>query len=142
MSVRSGQVNRIGGSGECAVDRTGTPQVDRRRAVTFESTSGVESRKGIEMEPVNRRRFLKSAGVAAGTAAVIGAPGMARAAAEGQTEVVDTPGALAREPVVVYVRDAARGEVTVMHGTRATTYRDRGLVRRLLKAARVTGSEQ
>jgi hypothetical protein len=94
------------------------------------------------MEPVNRRRFLKSAGVAAGTAAVIGAPGLARAATEGGSEVVDAPGALGKEPVVVYVRDAARGEVTVMHGTKATTYRDRGLVKRLLKAARVTGSEQ
>jgi phosphodiesterase/alkaline phosphatase D-like protein len=93
------------------------------------------------MEPVNRRRFLKSAGVAAGTAAVIGAPGIARAATEGQAELVDAPGSLAKEPVVVYVRDAARGEVTVMHGTKATTYRDRGLVRRLLKAARVTGSD-
>jgi hypothetical protein len=43
-----------------------------------------------------------------------------------------------KEPVVVYVRDAARGEVTVMHGEKATTYRDRGLVRQLLKAARAT----
>ena len=93
------------------------------------------------MEPVDRRRFLKSAGVAAGAAAVVGAPGLARAATEGGAEVVDAPGGLAKKPVVVYVRDAARGEVTVMHGEQATTYRDRGLVRRLLKAARVTESD-
>ncbi len=93
------------------------------------------------MERVNRRRFLKSAGAAAGVAAVIGGPGLARAATDGQAEVVDVPGAVGKEPVVVYVRDATRGEVTVLHGTRATTYRDRGLVKRLLKAARVTGSE-
>ena len=68
------------------------------------------------MEPVDRRRFLKSAGVVAGTAAVVGAPGLARAATEGGAEVVDSPGAVEKEPVVVYVRDAARGEVTVMHG--------------------------
>jgi hypothetical protein len=41
----------------------------------------------------------------------------------------------------VYVRDAARGEITVMHGTKATTYRDRGLVRRILKAARVSTND-
>ena len=40
--------------------------------------------------------------------------------------------------MLVYVRDAARGEVTVLHGTREMTYRDRALVRRLLKAARAT----
>ncbi len=90
------------------------------------------------MEPVNRRRFLKSAGVAAGTAAVIGAPGLARAATDETPEIVHAPGAVAKEPVLVYVRDASRGEVTVLHGTTATTYRDRGLARRLLKAARVT----
>jgi hypothetical protein len=90
------------------------------------------------MEPVDRRRFLKSAGVVAGTAAVVGAPGLARAATEGGAEVVDSPGAVEKEPVVVYVRDAARGEVTVMHGEKATTYRDRGLVRQLLKAAGAT----
>ena len=40
-----------------------------------------------------------------------------------------------REPVIAYVRDARRGEVTVMSGTRETTYRDPALVKRLLKAA-------
>ena len=42
------------------------------------------------------------------------------------------------EPILVYVRDAARGEVTVMHGTKETTIRDRVLVRRLLRAAQMT----
>ena len=40
------------------------------------------------------------------------------------------------EPIVAYVRDAARGEVTVSSGTVEHTYRDRALVRRLLRAAR------
>jgi hypothetical protein len=40
-----------------------------------------------------------------------------------------------REPVIAYVRDAARGEVTVLSGTTETTYRDRALVQRLLDAA-------
>jgi hypothetical protein len=36
---------------------------------------------------------------------------------------------------VAYVRDAGRGEVTVVSGTREITYRDRALARRLMKAA-------
>ena len=41
-----------------------------------------------------------------------------------------------RETVMAYVRDAARGEVTVLSGTRETTYRDPALAKRLLDAAR------
>jgi hypothetical protein len=91
------------------------------------------------MDSVDRRQFLKSAGLTGGAIAVLGAPGIAQAAGEHPAEVVHAPGALAREPVVVYVRDAGRGEVTVVHGTRETTYRDRGLVRRLQKAAGMAG---
>jgi hypothetical protein len=36
---------------------------------------------------------------------------------------------------MAYVRDAARGEVTFLAGTRETTYRDPELVRRLLRGA-------
>jgi hypothetical protein len=36
---------------------------------------------------------------------------------------------------MAYVRDAERGEVTVLAGTSETTYRDRGLVKKLLAAA-------
>lgn len=92
------------------------------------------------MQKLSRGRFLKSAGVAAGAAAVAGGPGLARAAAEPEAEVVAAPGVIAKQPVVAFIRDARRGEVTVMHGTRETTYRDRGLVRRLLKAARAGSS--
>jgi hypothetical protein len=42
--------------------------------------------------------------------------------------------------VTAYIRDAAKGEVTVMSGTRETTYRDRALVDRLLAAAEPHGS--
>jgi hypothetical protein len=91
------------------------------------------------MESVNRRRFLARAGAASGAAAFIGIPGLTKSEiAEHPIEEVATPGPVSREPVVVYVRDAARGEVTVLHGTQSMTYRDRALVRRLLKAARVT----
>ena len=87
------------------------------------------------MQRVDRRRFLASAGATGGAIALMGAPALARAADEHQAEHVASPGPLAKEPVVVYVRDARRGEVTVVHGTRETTYRDRALVRRLHKAA-------
>jgi hypothetical protein len=40
------------------------------------------------------------------------------------------------ETVMAYVRDAAKGEVTVLSGTRETTYRDPYLTRRLIDAAR------
>ena len=39
------------------------------------------------------------------------------------------------EPVMAYIRDAKRGEVTVMSGTGETTYRDKSLVKRLMDAA-------
>ena len=39
------------------------------------------------------------------------------------------------EPLVAYVRDVERGEVTVVSGTHETTYRDKALVKRLVKAA-------
>jgi len=51
--------------------------------------------------------------------------------------VVTAPsGPAPREPVTAYVRNADRGEVTVMSGTRETTYRDPVLAKRLLDAAR------
>ena len=40
-----------------------------------------------------------------------------------------------RETVMAFVRDAARGEVTVLSGTREVTYRDPALAKRMLDAA-------
>jgi hypothetical protein len=94
--------------------------------------------KGREMERQDRRRFLTRAGAATGAAAFIGVPGLSHTLGEHPAELVETPGAVSDEPVVVYIRDAGRGEVTVLHGSRETTYKDRALVRRLLKAARAT----
>ena len=92
------------------------------------------------MERVNRQRFLKRAGAATGAAAFVGVPGIGKAVTDESepAKVVAKPGPVTKEPVLVYVRDAARGEVTVLHGTREMTYRDRALVRRLLKAAKAT----
>jgi hypothetical protein len=89
------------------------------------------------MDKVNRGRFLK-AGTATGAAAFIGLPGLPKSLTEEHAQPVETPGRVMDEPILVYVRDAERGEVTVMHGTKEATIRDRVLVRRLLKAAQTT----
>jgi anaerobic selenocysteine-containing dehydrogenase len=89
------------------------------------------------MERLSRRSFMKIAGGAAGAAALAAAPPIARAAVGEEDAVPTHPTAdVPEEPVVAYVRDAARGEVTVSAGTVEHTYRDRALVRRLLRAAR------
>jgi hypothetical protein len=90
------------------------------------------------MEKQDRKRFLTRAGAATGAAAFVGVPGLSGVVGEKPAEHVEAPGAVMDEPVVVYVRDAKRGEVTVLHGSRESTYRDHALVRRLLKAAQAT----
>jgi hypothetical protein len=43
------------------------------------------------------------------------------------------------DPIVAYVHDAARGEVTIVSGNGERTYRDMALVTRLLAAAKSQG---
>ncbi len=86
------------------------------------------------MESLSRRKLLGSAGAVAGTAAIAVAPSAAAAAFD-RGEVTDPSGPPPEEAVIAYVRDAKRGEVTVMSGTGEVTYRDPALVKRLLKAA-------
>jgi hypothetical protein len=87
------------------------------------------------MSKLTRRSFLKTAGVATGTALVSASPIAAAATPEHPAELVANPSALPHEPLVAVVRDAGASEVTVMHGTREVTYRDPMLVKRLLKHA-------
>ncbi len=88
------------------------------------------------MERLSRRSFMKIAGAATGAAAIAAAPPIARAAVgEEGAQHVDPSTGVPEEPVVAYVRDAQRGEVTVTSGTAEHTYRDRALVRRLMRAA-------
>lgn len=83
---------------------------------------------------VTRLSFIKtSAGVAAG-AAVVGVPAVLRPG-ETATAVAKPSSPAPGEPVMAYVHDARRNEVTVMSGTQEKTYRDPALVKRLLKAA-------
>ena len=85
---------------------------------------------------ITRLSFIKTAtGVAAGMgAAAIGVPGarlLPRADRKRPFRPIrSTP--TPQEPVIAYVRDAERGEVTVVSGTTETTYRDPALVKRLL----------
>jgi hypothetical protein len=93
--------------------------------------------------PFNRRSFIKaSASVAAGAAAVAAPAAIAadRVSGTAPPKVIQPSSGLPKEPVTAYIRDAAKGEVTVMSGTRETTYRDRALVDRLLAAAEPHGS--
>jgi len=92
------------------------------------------------MERLSRRSFVKIAGAATGAAALAAAPPIARAAVgeEGAQPTHPTTG-VPDEPVVAYVRNAERGEVTVTSGTAEHTYRDRALVQRLMRAARTKG---
>jgi hypothetical protein len=87
------------------------------------------------MKTFSRRSFLKTAGVATGAAAVSASPALAATIEQPVVETAPS-GALPHEPVVAIVRDAGRGEVTVLSGTTEKTYRDRVLARRLLEAAR------
>ena len=97
-----------------------------------------------EDEGTSRRQFLAGAGAAAGAAMIVAAPKVASvldtpgggAATEAKPVVTKPSGAVPREPVTAYVRSEARGEVTVMAGTRETTYRDPALVKRLLDASK------
>lgn len=96
-------------------------------------------------EGTSRRAFLQgSAGAAAGAAVILATPKVASVALDGKGSsavaarkgVVTKPsGPAPHEPVTAFVRDADRGEVTVMSGKHETTYRDPVLVKRLLDAA-------
>jgi hypothetical protein len=98
------------------------------------------------IEGSSRRVFLQSsAGAVTGAAIILAAPKVASLARDGSGSslpaepkplLTKPSGPAPREPVTAYVRDAERGEVTVMSGTRETTYIDPVLVKRLQAAAR------
>lgn len=92
----------------------------------------------------SRRTFLQSSGGLAGAVAVSVMTPAAVIALESTASAADAPvvpvahgsGSLTHEPVMAYVSDPERGEVTVLSGTQETTFHDPVLARRLLKAAR------
>ena len=117
--------------------RTGTPI----SAPVLAAASGASAIDGT-----SRRAFLQgTAGAAAGAAVILATPKVASVAldaggpsatAEPKAVVTKPSGPAPHEPVTAYVRNAERGEVTVMSGKQETTYRDPVLVKRLLDAAR------
>jgi len=86
------------------------------------------------MKTLSRRSFLKTAGAATGAAAVSASPALGAVIEPAPVETAPS-GPVPREPIVAIVRDAGLGEVTVLSGKTERTYRDRTLVKRLLKAA-------
>jgi anaerobic selenocysteine-containing dehydrogenase len=86
------------------------------------------------MERLSRRSFVKIAGAATGAAALAATPPLARAAVGDGAEPTEPTTGVPEEPLVAYVRDARRGEVTITAGTAEHTYRDRSLVQRLERA--------
>ena len=85
------------------------------------------------MKSVSRASFLKTAGAAAGAAAISVSPALG--AVEPELVEMTPTGPIVREPVIAILRDARLGEVTVMVGTSERTYQDRKLASSLLKAA-------
>jgi hypothetical protein len=90
------------------------------------------------MDRLSRRSFINaSAGVATG-AVIAGTPAAlvldGPSAKEPAPRVVTPSSPPPSEPVMAYVRDAARGEVTILSGVTETTYHDPALVKRLLAA--------
>ncbi len=98
---------------------------------------GKTSEKGV-----NRRSFLQTSGGVATGLAVTVVPGAAvaltspAAASARVGDVVHPADEMPSEPVMAYVHNAERGEVTVLSGTVERTYRDPILAQRLLDAAR------
>lgn len=94
-----------------------------------------------EPSGVNRRSFLQtSGGIATGLAAVTVPPAALALASPAAAQakrgtLVHPQGDVPSEPVMAYVHDAQKGEVTVLSGTVERTYRDPVLARRLLDAA-------
>jgi hypothetical protein len=80
------------------------------------------------MSDLTRRGFVKNSAGAAVGVTVIGAL---------VAQQVEADGAVAGSgPVVAYVRDPSRGEISVMTGGRETTVRDPKLAARIARAAR------
>ena len=91
------------------------------------------------MSDLSRRNFLAHGAAAAGAVVVVGqlGDGMASAASShAGAEPAWFASPSASEPFVVYIRNAAKGEVAVLKGEEEIVYTDRALVSRLQRAMR------
>lgn len=80
------------------------------------------------MSDLTRRRFVTSSASAAAGMTALGAIVASQADAD--------TGAAGSEPVVAYVKDPRKGEISVMSGDREVTVRDPKLAARISRAAR------
>ncbi len=92
------------------------------------------------MPELSRRGFLGSAGMAAAGVALVAVPGVAAVAPEvaGVFDDATAPAAAdlsAVGPLVVHVRDAAAGEISVLSGESEVVIHDPGFVARIVSAA-------
>ena len=92
------------------------------------------------MSDLSRRNFLVHGAAAAGAVVVVGQLGDGAASAASPKAAGEPAwfGAhpVASEPFVVYIRNAAKGEVSVLRGEEEIVYTDRALVGRLQRAMR------
>jgi nitrous oxide reductase len=92
------------------------------------------------MSELSRRKFLH-ASAAAGAAAVVGLPAV-RAVASSSNQPASTysnTGNTHKTPTgsfIVYVKDARRGQISVLNGENETVTNDPDLVRRIVRAAK------
>jgi hypothetical protein len=89
---------------------------------------------------IGRRGLIKGAVGLAAAGAVVGVPALAlldSGDSDSQTAVEMSPVNGSHDPIVVYVNDAANGEVVIMSGLQETVVTDHGLVGRLLSAGSV-----
>lgn len=106
----------------------------------------MSSRSEVSPKPRghNRRGFLQNSGGVVGAltvgamapAAALALEGTAAAAPAPAVSVPARSEALPDEPVMAYVSNSERSEVTVLSGTQETTFYDPVLTRRLLQASR------
>ncbi len=83
----------------------------------------------------SRRTLLKSAAAGAAAIGIAGAAGRIAGSSPAAKGSIGT----SSEPLVAYVRDARKGEIVVMVGTREIARRDAGLVARLVAIAKEAG---
>jgi hypothetical protein len=96
---------------------------------------------GREPAGVTRRSLLAGSAGAATTmiAVTTVSPALAATRLPGRAVAVPAPDSpIPPEPVVAYIHDAARSQVTVIAGEVERTYHDPALTRRLLDAANTT----
>ena len=88
------------------------------------------------MEPVSRRSFLVRGSVVAGAAAAAGTGIAVVAASDDAAPLSDEELAALDQPMLVQVRDAAKGEVEILVGEAGVVVTDRVLVAKVLRATR------